>query len=91
MIEAKPTGNLYGVDLAHAESIQRRRDRMVCAGCGHRNVSHGHGTAAMWPEGSQIGLGDCGIDDCRCQTFETDGLIRRKDGRGTDLRSAWHS
>lgn len=54
--------------------VQRARDVMVCQGCEHKNISHGYGEAATvtFPEGSRIGLGACGISECRCRLFAAD-------------------
>ena len=48
--------------LMRNQEIQDARDALACE-CGHKNVSHGHGDgSARWRDGSEIGLGQCGID-----------------------------
>lgn len=60
-------------NLMRSAAVQADRDKTTCT-CGHPNSMHGYGTGPgsvpeEWPDGSRIGLGQCGAEACGCQAF----------------------
>lgn len=73
---AKPE-NAFAHEGVLGGKIQKARDNLTCR-CEHKNVSHGYGgeDSTPWREGSLIGLGSCGIDNCTCSRFFEEGYMR---------------